>query len=322
MKCIKCGKKTSKLIDDVCHSCYSKKSLIKNFKTLNLKYCNFCKKLIYKNREISDLEPIIFKHIIPEEHFVIEDIEFEINMDKSLLDLTVIGYFDFDKTKQIQESYNFDIKINQFMCNNCKKKSSQAYAAIIQLRNNRNKNYDKIENHIIIVINKDKSNNIVKTEDHKNGMDFYTTNIDAAMNIAKSITEKYGAEIKTSKKLYGVDKQTSKQVHRVTILIKLFDFSVDDIILYNDNLYKITKIIKNNLSIKNINTNKSKKISIKEDFKLINKDDLIELDIIAIKPYFKVLNQEYQEIELKSSKQHKINDKVKVLIYNNIAYEV
>jgi len=322
MKCIKCGKESGKLINNICRNCYSKSPLINNFKTINLKYCNFCKKFIYKNKQISDLKPIILDHLVVTDHAVIDEIDFDLLFDKSSIDVTLIGHFDFDKSKEIEESYVFKINLVQFMCNDCKKKSSQAYSAIIQLRNKKNKYYDNISKYIENSISNNKSTNIVKIEESSSGLDYYITNTDFGMTLAKKIMEKYGAEVKTSKKLYGMDQQRSKQVFRVTILVRLFDFSVGDLIYFKDDIFKISKILKNVLTIKDLYSKKVKKIDRSDDFDLINKIDIFETSIISVKPSYKVLDDKYQEINLTTSKKHKINDKVKVLFNKNIAYEV
>ena len=48
--CFSCGKKFNELFSNLCESCFSKKNqIIEDVKFPKLKYCNSCKKILYKN---------------------------------------------------------------------------------------------------------------------------------------------------------------------------------------------------------------------------------------------------------------------------------
>lgn len=59
-----------------------------------------------------------------------------------------------------------------------------------------------------------------KTEEVKNGVDFYCSSNKYLMHLGKKLKKRFKGELKTSAKLFTKNKQTSKDVYRVTVLFR------------------------------------------------------------------------------------------------------
>ena len=62
----------------------------------------------------------------------------------------------------------------------------------------------------------------ISKEIHKKfGVDLYLSSKKTAVNISRKLKKRYKGEIKLSRKLYSVDRMTSKRLWRVTVLFRL-----------------------------------------------------------------------------------------------------
>jgi len=96
-------------------------------------------------------------------------------------------------------------------------KPDQYYEAILQLRN---PNKEAV-NCIINAVNKRKDVFIANQVKLKTGIDFYISSQRFTRSLGKLLKKSFKGELKESKKLYGVDRQKSKQIYRGTILFRL-----------------------------------------------------------------------------------------------------
>ncbi len=91
------------------------------------------------------------------------------------------------------------------------------YEAILQLRpyNKRVLNYVKEQ------INLDKNALISREFKKKYGVDLKLTSKFFAMRIGRKLKSRFGGTIKISRTLYGVHRQTSKRLYRLTVCFRL-----------------------------------------------------------------------------------------------------
>jgi len=94
--------------------------------------------------------------------------------------------------------------------------NNKYYEAILQLRP-RNLALIKLTLDYI----KDGNFLISKEIDKKFGLDLYLNNKRGAISIARKLKKRFKGEIKLSRKLYSVDRMTSKRLWRVTVLFRL-----------------------------------------------------------------------------------------------------
>lgn len=139
-----------------------------------------------------------------------------------------------------------------------KEVASNYYEGILQLRN--------ISEEVIKAVNemlqKNKKVFIAKEEKVKNGYDLYLSSQKFIQHAAKELQRKFGGEVKVSKKLYGLDKQTSKKIYRITVLFRLSDFKVGDTVKIPGRFIKITRLGK---KVHGVDVDSGKKISVDYD---------------------------------------------------------
>jgi len=92
--CYSCGKKEKKLYEGLCRDCYQEfYPGVEEIKPLNLKICNKCKKIHYKNNlytleEIEKILPEIMRDnvVLSSNDYVIEDVKIDnLNLDGNKL---------------------------------------------------------------------------------------------------------------------------------------------------------------------------------------------------------------------------------------------
>jgi len=71
---------------------------------------------------------------------------------------------------------------------------------------------------------------IAKIVKLKTGYDYYLDNNKAMLAIGKKLFDRFGGELKTSRTLYTVKRQTSKKVYRVTVMFRPPKFKSGDIV--------------------------------------------------------------------------------------------
>ena len=93
----------------------------------------------------------------------------------------------------------------------------QYYEAVLQLRNPN----EEAVNCIINAINKRKGVFIAKQVEVKGGIDFYISSQRFTRSLGKKLKKAFKGELKESRKLYGMDRQKSKQIYRGTVLFRI-----------------------------------------------------------------------------------------------------
>jgi len=80
--CYNCGKKTDKLREGLCYSCFEKiHPPVEEIKPLNLKYCNSCKQIFFKNKYYEEevflkiLRKEIKNYVVLNNNYVLKKVE-------------------------------------------------------------------------------------------------------------------------------------------------------------------------------------------------------------------------------------------------------
>ncbi|HLC64843.1 MAG TPA: NMD3-related protein [Candidatus Nanoarchaeia archaeon] len=114
-------------------------------------------------------------------------------------------------------------------------KHSKYFEGILQLRNP--------SKEILDYINKaeDASRKpmISQLKKVKNGFDVYFISNDTLMSFGRTLQQKFGGEMKTSARLHTRSRQTSKELYRVSVLLRLPFYNVGDVIEVKGEMYKV-----------------------------------------------------------------------------------
>lgn len=116
-------------------------------------------------------------------------------------------------------------------------KHSKYYEGILQLRNPTK----EILSFLDAQIYRRQGFFISKVERFKNGFDFYVSSKKAVIQIAKAIEQKFGGEIKTSAEHYSRDRNTSRDVYRITVMYRYYGVKKGDIVNIRGEDFKIIR---------------------------------------------------------------------------------
>ena len=136
--------------------------------------------------------------------------------------------------------------------------ASNYYEGNLQLRNVTK----KIIKEARALIEMNKPAFIVKEVKFKNGKDLYLSSQKTMQLVARTLQKKYGGEVKLSRKLFGVKRQTSKKVYRLTVLYRYPLFKVGDVVKAGAKIMKITRL---GNRVYGIDVEKNKRISVNYD---------------------------------------------------------
>ena len=129
----------------------------------------------------------------------------------------------------------------------------------------------------------------------------------------------FGGELKTSAKLFTRDRQKSRNVHRVNVLVRLPGFVKGDVIDCDGNLIKVVSLGKDNFGI-NIKTGKRSLFKYKK--KKIEVIEIRKTQVAKLYPRLEILNpDDYQPIAVDNArlwKNLKLGEKVKAVFYKGV----
>ena len=332
MFCVECGKEGQIFKDGVCIDCYIKShEFSKGPEVITIEECPHCNSYKYKNTWKNELLNKIIIRNVKHNFKISKELEkLDINPVcteiKKGYDCTIIisGYI---KDKEVSEEHPLEIRIKKLVCETCSKQFGGYHEAIIQIRTDKRKlskkELEDIENHIISYVEKANSkgnNNLFITDatvEH-GGMDFFISDKQEAMNITKKLQANYGGHIKSSSSNAGM--KDSKQLFRVTYLLRLPDYKEGDYVEFKNNYYKIISTSSDKVKLLNLKNWEEKLAELREldKIKVIN-DYLFEKEMI-------IVSQKEDEIQLMDPKSYKISiiikpkkmdfyeEKIKILI--------
>jgi len=179
---------------------------------------------------------------------------------------------------------------------------SSYFQAIIQLRNPRK----EVEEFLIRSL----GNQISNIQKVRNGLDYYVKDNKRADRAAINARDKYGGEYNVAATLHTRDKQSSKGLYRLSILLRLPDFKKGDVIKFDNKVIKVKGLGKKASGL-DLKTGKSKV------FKYPDKIEILKIHktrVVKIYPEIEVLHPTtFQSVPLQNPKDLKMNEKVKVI---------
>lgn len=312
MFCVECGKDGPIYKDGVCIDCYLKnKTFTSGPVSVDLPYCSHCNSLKYKNTWTSEILSDILRRIIKNTFQISRELEnIDINTDckeagnEYDCKVYITGFIN---NKEITEEHILKVYLKKTVCDVCSKMFGGYHEAIIQVRTTEKiptkQELKNMESYVISIVEnmQAKGNRGVFITDigkEHNGLDFFISNKGAAQVIIKNLQEKYGGKIKQSSKNIGM--KDSRQVYRMTYLLRIPDYQKNDIIKIDKNYFIILSTHGNNIKIRNLKTWDEIKTDYKsiENAKIVGSDELVK-DVI-------VVSQNNKDIQIMDSKTYDI----------------
>jgi nonsense-mediated mRNA decay protein 3 len=249
MFCVECGKETPIFRNGVCLRCYlSHTQFSKGPTILDITMCPRCSAYKYKNTWLQEPFPATLKrhvtdafHISPELKDI--DIQTRCSERERILKCTVFisGALE-DQT--ITEQHPLTVRIRRNTCDVCSREAGGYYEAIVQIRAEQrtlSKNELKTLRSTVetIVSQYQESGNrglfITDIDEKREGLDFFISEKQTALSIAKKIQGQFGGTFKQSASTAGM--KDSKQVYRMTYLVRIPAYRKGDFFMFHDLFY-------------------------------------------------------------------------------------
>ncbi len=175
------------------------------------------------------------------------------------------------------------VYVRQTVCPRCQKFLGGYFEAILQVRaqereltkEEREEIAKLVQEKVDEIMRKDRMGFIQETVELEEGIDFYMGSKGSARKLAQAIRDKYGGEISEAYELVGVDRQTSKEVYRTSVSVRLPKFRKGDIVGdKRGNVYRVEEVNGKGMGLRNLSTHKSEH----KDWKAIKREevDLVE----------------------------------------------
>lgn len=212
--CAKCGKK-GETVEGLCKECYSRlHPTIDTSKEIVIGICEGCNRAFHRNRwsRYPSLEEAV-KNIVKENIKTKAEIEVtRIKEDRVEVEIKVI---------KTGEEFFLPIKIKTKLCDGCRKNRKEYFEGVLQLRGID----EDVVNWVFRDIEKRKKYGVFVQDvvELKNGLDISLTSQKYLQALGAKLKKKFKGTVKTTRKLFTRNKQTSKPVYRLTLLYKQED---------------------------------------------------------------------------------------------------
>lgn len=214
--CAKCGKETDSLLAGLCSECYLEKNPVKIPSEVSIKICPKCSAIKWRGVWVSSDKPA--------EYYLKQLIEQKVKLPKDVI-LTGIeilkagrfGKVELNisvKGELVKIEKKIDLTVDKFACSACSRQKSE-WLAKIQVRRASNISVGDI----LAVASKHRSK-IIRTEEKKNGIDFYFFTRSTANKLASKLIKRFGFSIKKSYEQHGHDFDTGRAKHREIISLR------------------------------------------------------------------------------------------------------
>lgn len=215
--CPTCGKsqESEKFIGSFCFNCYiARTSLFEIEPSFEVKKCTACHKIwIGKWSYEKELKNFIKGKVKTKEKIL----DLRISLDEieaKQFKATVCASFKVAKSK-VEQCKETNVKLRLIQCNECSRKTSGYYEAIIQIRAKEKVDYEKLQDKAEKIARRiiKEGAFIAKIEEQKEGIDLYVSNTKTAVSVIAG-HGKYALATKLAGQKQG------KQLFRTTICIR------------------------------------------------------------------------------------------------------
>ncbi|MGM5482003.1 MAG: NMD3-related protein [Nanobdellota archaeon] len=306
-----------------------KKPILQGYKNIELIYCDNCMSFYYKGKYIpfSDFKKAFSKIIRENISLSVEPKSFDV--DESVLDnlekkkMVLINLVADTENGEVQEQGQMEIKFKKLECPFCTRLKGGYYEGVLQLRNRENSRFEEVSKEIKTRTDSKKLVAISHEKDVKGGIDFYFTDKKYLQRLAEQLYSEFGGQLKESPRLFSLDRQTSKKIYRMNVLLRLSETEPGDIIKYNGELFKVSGLQHNKVSAVSLLTGKKRPINLENIEKVKDADSSQFAIVTKTKPHLEVLNpNNYTSTLLENEPVSDFTDKIKIMEIEGKLYSV
>ncbi|MFW6013619.1 MAG: NMD3-related protein [Candidatus Nanoarchaeia archaeon] len=297
------------------------------YKDIEIVYCKSCWKFYYRQRllPLKEFKKVFDKYIKEHIRFCVEPEEF----------YTEEGFFELfnDPPKSAElaikavngeysDEVSVPVKFKAIECPVCSRLRGGYYEGVLQLRNTHNDMFEKCHGEIEQTIESKDLVAISNKKKVKGGIDFFITDKKTIKSLANFLHKKYGGELKLSPELYSEDRQSSKKIYRLSALLRLPDFNINDIVSHKGEYYRIVSFSSAKATGISLKACKNKTLELLECTKVAQKEDIKEAIVTKKKPSVEVLHPETFESTKLENEPPTEKDKIDVVIIKEKIYAV
>ena len=216
------------------------------------------------------------------------------------------------KCKIVKNGKKIVLQIEVTLSPKLSKEKSQYYEGILQVKNCDTEITDFIRNEL----KKANKKGIFITQEklEKNRADFFITNQTYMKSLAVKLQKEFGGKISLNPTLFSRNRQTSKELYRLTIMLDIPKIRKNDVIIADNKIFVVNSA-REKIHVVDL---KGKKTALPyKNYKELTKQ---ETRITKVYPQIEIMDPEtYQSIEIqnkKLKKNYKLEQKVKVVYHN------
>ena len=145
------------------------------------------------------------------------------------------------------------VRIKNNVCQKCSRQLGNYYEATLQIRSGTKELSDEVRDETVRYVTGRIENIgslnrqifLTKVEEVQGGVDMLLSSISLGKALAKELSDMYGAETKEAAKLIGKTSD-GNDMYRLTYLVRMPEYHLGDIVIYNGKPYKLSGISKGN----------------------------------------------------------------------------
>ncbi|UCE73087.1 MAG: 60S ribosomal export protein NMD3, partial [Methanomassiliicoccales archaeon] len=249
MFCVECGKE-GKLYKGICGDCFLSKNVFTSIPNkLDVEVCAHCgsrrkgKDWVSVDQGQEIIEEVISENV--KRHPDVSDFDVHIKTeyeDENNVNVNIVTHAKVHDLKS-EENHETRIRFKKTVCDECSKQQGGYWEAKVQLRGTKGGLYDKEKEKAmdivdIMVAEKEKKARdafITKVEEIHSGLDFYLGSKSLGKALSKRLASEFGGHVKESAQLVG--KKDGKDIYRMTYLVRLLEFRIDDFIRLDEQIF-------------------------------------------------------------------------------------
>lgn len=338
--CVKCGIDIDKAIDGLCIDCFlNGRKLTSMPHHVDLNVCANCGDVRLRERWVTkDIQEAIddaaVDSLMAIKEAKVVGIEVSSSEQEPNTHVVVVDSVLNIDGNIVNDAAATIVRLKNTVCKRCSRQLGNYYEAIVQIRTGskelsrelKRETLNRVEN---LVDSQSKNNRqlfITKTEEVQGGLDIYLSSISLGKSVAKDLADTYCAETKEASKLVG-QTEDGQDMYRLTYLVRLPDFHLGDVVLFENRYYKLSRVSNNGAKVIDLMNFKERSIKRSDmpDMKVHERSgEMKEATVVSIgSGEIQVLNpSNYSTIDLKVPDDAEIGDVVKVTDIDDVIYFV
>jgi nonsense-mediated mRNA decay protein 3 len=275
--CVRCGKRSGRLIGALCVECYMKEEVrVELPKKLKGYVCRECNALLMHSKWVRRAESL--EEAVEEAgFFAIEENLRVRGLSQPEVGIAFLGArrsspkdffakFRLDVKgsvgeEEVEFSREVRVSVRLTLCESCQLSKSRYYEAVLQIRAHApltEEEKRELSRFVRSEVEKRSEDRafISSYEERKEGIDFYLGSAKLAKKIANLLLARYGGTLTTSTKLVGVD-ESGRSVLRYTFAYRLPRVRRGDVLMLGDRVCQVLRLSRGSVSLLDLVTRKS-----------------------------------------------------------------